>query len=66
MLYRALDVAIKDEVDVLIVDTSGRLSNNVQLNEELKKMKRVVEKRLGRPPHEDGRGAAFGRRAGII
>jgi fused signal recognition particle receptor len=52
VLYRALDVAIKDEVDVLIVDTSGRLSNNVQLNEELKKMKRVVEKRLGRPPHE--------------
>ena len=52
VLYRALDQAIADEVDVLIVDTSGRLSNNVQLNEELKKMKRVVEKKIGRPPHE--------------
>ena len=52
VLFRALDAAVAEEVDVLIVDTSGRLSNNVQLNEELKKMKRVVEKKIGRPPHE--------------
>ena len=52
VLFRALDAAVAEEVDVLIVDTSRRLSNNVQLNEELKKMKRVVEKKIGRPPHE--------------
>mmetsp|Transcript_10611 Transcript_10611/g.13436 ORF Transcript_10611/g.13436 Transcript_10611/m.13436 type:complete len:510 (+) Transcript_10611:108-1637(+) len=46
VLYGALDKTIKDEYDVLIVDTSGRLSNNEALTEELAKMKRVIQKRL--------------------
>lgn len=46
VLYGALDLTIKDNYDVLIVDTSGRLSNNDALNEELAKMKRVIQKRL--------------------
>ena len=36
----------------LIVDTSGRLSNNVALNEELKKMKRTIADRIPGGPHE--------------
>lgn len=46
VLYGALDRATKDKFDVLIVDTSGRLSNNDALTEELAKMKRVIQKRL--------------------
>lgn len=46
VLYGALDKATKEKFDVLIVDTSGRLSNNDALTEELAKMKRVIQKRL--------------------
>jgi fused signal recognition particle receptor len=46
VLYGALDKTIKDQYDTLIVDTSGRLSNNEALTEELLKMKRVIQKRL--------------------
>lgn len=36
----------------LIVDTSGRLSNNVALNEELKKLKNIITNRVPGGPHE--------------
>ena len=42
----------KSGYDHLIVDTSGRLSNNVNLNNELIKMKSVITKFLGRLPDE--------------
>ena len=54
VLYGALDRAIADKVDVLIVDTSGRLSNNEALTEELAKMKRVIQKRLSNENDENG------------
>jgi len=44
VLYGALEVAKKENYDTLIVDTSGRLSNNEMLNQELLKMKRVIQK----------------------
>eukprot|EP00978_Attheya_sp_CCMP212_P034050 scaffold140738_cov89-Attheya_sp.AAC.1 len=44
--YGAVDKAIQQKYDTLLVDTSGRLSNNEPLTEELKKMKRVIQKRL--------------------
>ena len=47
VLYGALDKALAEEYDTLIVDTSGRLSNNAPLTAELLKMKRVIQKRLG-------------------
>eukprot|EP00553_Chaetoceros_curvisetus_P005020 CAMPEP_0204635430 /NCGR_PEP_ID=MMETSP0717-20131115/31479_1 /ASSEMBLY_ACC=CAM_ASM_000666 /TAXON_ID=230516 /ORGANISM="Chaetoceros curvisetus" /LENGTH=272 /DNA_ID=CAMNT_0051654171 /DNA_START=69 /DNA_END=887 /DNA_ORIENTATION=- len=46
VLYGALELTLKKEYDVLIVDTSGRLSNNEALTEELAKMKRVIQKKL--------------------
>ncbi len=46
VLYGALDKAIKEEYDVLLVDTSGRLSNNDALTAELVKMKKVIQKRM--------------------
>lgn len=46
VLYAALDQGIASKVDTVIVDTSGRLSNNDMLTRELAKMKRVIQKRL--------------------
>jgi len=46
VLYGALDKAIREEYDTLIVDTSGRLSNNDALTAELVKMKKVIRKRM--------------------
>ena len=56
VLYGALDKAINEEYDTLIVDTSGRLSNNDALTEELLKMKRVIQKRLSVKKEVDGNG----------
>lgn len=36
-------------VDVILIDTAGRLQNKTNLMEELKKMRRVVERELGAP-----------------
>lgn len=46
VLFGALDKAISEEYDVLLVDTSGRLSNNDALTAELSKMKKVIQKRM--------------------
>jgi len=46
VLYGALDKALAESYDTVLVDTSGRLSNNEALNAELAKMKRVIQKRL--------------------
>ncbi len=50
--FDAIEAAKSREADVVIVDTAGRLHTKSNLMEELKKMKRVVEKGLGTPPHE--------------
>jgi fused signal recognition particle receptor len=39
-------------VDVVIIDTAGRLHNKAHLMEELSKMKRVISKQLPQAPHE--------------
>jgi len=50
--YDALDAAMARNVDVLMVDTAGRLHTKVNLMEELKKINRVLKKRLESAPHE--------------
>lgn len=46
--YDAADHALKTKQSVLLIDTAGRLQTKHNLMEELKKINRVVEKRLGR------------------
>mmetsp|Transcript_3634 Transcript_3634/g.8004 ORF Transcript_3634/g.8004 Transcript_3634/m.8004 type:complete len:545 (+) Transcript_3634:153-1787(+) len=46
VLYGALDKAMSEGYDTLLVDTSGRLSNNDALTAELVKMKKVIQKRM--------------------
>jgi fused signal recognition particle receptor len=50
--FDAIDAAIARGVDVLIVDTAGRLHTSEGLMDELKKVARVVTKRLPGAPHE--------------
>jgi fused signal recognition particle receptor len=50
--FDAIDSAIARGVDVLIVDTAGRLHTSDGLMEELKKVARVIAKRLPGAPHE--------------
>lgn len=50
--YEAIDRATSANVDVLIVDTAGRLHTSEGLMEELRKVGRVVTKRLPDAPHE--------------
>eukprot|EP00592_Proboscia_alata_P003153 CAMPEP_0194371326 /NCGR_PEP_ID=MMETSP0174-20130528/19726_1 /TAXON_ID=216777 /ORGANISM="Proboscia alata, Strain PI-D3" /LENGTH=510 /DNA_ID=CAMNT_0039149313 /DNA_START=250 /DNA_END=1782 /DNA_ORIENTATION=- len=52
VLYGALNKAQNENYNTLIIDTSGRLSNNDALNEELVKMKKVIFKKMGFEPHE--------------
>ena len=44
--------ATKEDIDVVICDTSGRLHTNVGLMEELAKCRRSIAKRLDGAPHE--------------
>jgi len=50
--YDAIDSAVARGVDVLIVDTAGRLHTSEGLMDELKKVARVIAKRLPGAPHE--------------
>ncbi len=50
--FDALKAAIARDVDVLIVDTAGRLHTKVNLMEELKKINRVLGKAMETAPHE--------------
>jgi fused signal recognition particle receptor len=52
VVFDALEHARKKKTDVVIVDTAGRLHTKVNLMEELKKIKRVMEKKLAGAPHE--------------
>ena len=50
--YRAAEQAIEDKLDYLIVDTAGRLHTQVNLMNELAKIRKVLEKKIGGAPHE--------------
>ena len=50
--FDAIDAAIARGVDVLLVDTAGRLHTSEGLMTELKKVARVINKRLPTAPHE--------------
>lgn len=42
--FKTVELALKDDADVAIIDTAGRLQNKKDLMAELDKIKRVVEK----------------------
>ncbi len=50
--YDACDAAIARKVDMLLLDTAGRLHTQEHLMRELEKIQRVVQKRIPDGPHE--------------
>jgi len=50
--YDSLQAAVNRNIDVLIVDTAGRLHTKTNLMEELKKIRRVLTKLDENTPHE--------------
>lgn len=49
--HDAIGAAIARQVDVLIIDTAGRLATQAHLMEELKKVSRVIQKLIPSAPH---------------
>lgn len=52
VVYDGLEQAVKDNVDVVLIDTAGRLQNKVNLMKELEKINRVIGKIIPDGPHE--------------
>ena len=52
VIFDAIQSATAKKIDVLIADTAGRLHTQSNLMEELKKVKRVIQKVDGEAPHE--------------
>ena len=50
--FDAIKAAVARDVDVVILDTAGRLHTKINLMEELKKVKRVVSREIAGAPHE--------------
>ena len=51
-VFDAVDKAKKENYDVLLIDTAGRLQNKVNLMNELEKIKRVIQREFPTAPHE--------------
>jgi len=50
--FDTLRSAVSSEIDVVIIDTAGRLHNKINLMTELSKIKRVMGKVIPNAPHE--------------
>lgn len=50
--FTAVERAKKEQVDLLFIDTAGRLHNNTNLMHELSKIERVVKKIIPEAPHQ--------------
>jgi fused signal recognition particle receptor len=50
--FEAVKRGVDEKVDVVLLDTAGRLHTKVPLMEELKKVKRVVDKAMPGAPHD--------------
>jgi fused signal recognition particle receptor len=50
--FDAVNSAVAKEVDILIIDTAGRLHTKTHLMDELSKIKRVIQKVIPDAPHE--------------
>ena len=52
VVFDALDAAVSRDIDVVLMDTAGRMHTKVNLMEELKKIHRVINKKMPDAPHE--------------
>ncbi len=52
VIYEGLEIGLKNNYDVILIDTAGRLQNKANLMNELAKMNRVIDKLIPGGPHE--------------
>ncbi|WP_338965037.1 MULTISPECIES: signal recognition particle-docking protein FtsY [unclassified Spiroplasma] len=52
VIYDGLIKAKNEQVDVVIIDTAGRLQNKVNLMNELDKINRIIKREISDAPHE--------------
>lgn len=52
VVYDTLDYAIKNTIDIVLIDTAGRLHNKINLMNELYKIKNVMKKFIPNSPNE--------------
>ena len=52
LAFQAIEQAQRQKIDVLIIDTAGRLQNRLELMDELSKIIRVIKKQMPDAPHD--------------
>ena len=52
VIYDGITKAIKEDYEVVLVDTAGRLQNKVNLMNDLDKMNKVIKRLIPNAPHE--------------
>ncbi len=52
VIFDGLDVAINKNIDIVLIDTAGRLHNKVNLMKELEKINKVIGNKIAGAPHE--------------
>jgi fused signal recognition particle receptor len=52
VVFDAIQAAVKRGVDLLIIDTAGRLHTKSNLMEELRKIRRIISREMPGAPHE--------------
>lgn len=52
VIYDGIDLAKKENYDIVLIDTAGRLQNKVNLMKELEKINKVIGNLIENAPHE--------------
>lgn len=52
VIFDGLEMAKKENADIVLIDTAGRLQNKVNLMKELEKINKVIERIIPGSPHE--------------
>ena len=52
VVFDSIDAALSRNVDIVYIDTAGRLHTKINLMEEIKKIKRTIAKKIPLAPHE--------------
>ena len=52
VVFDSIEAALSRNVDVVYIDTAGRLHTKINLMEEIKKIKRTIAKKMPQAPHE--------------
>ena len=55
--FDTLSSAVANDIDVVLIDTAGRLHNKKGLMDELSKIKRVMQKVVPEAPHDAAHGS---------